>query len=258
MAPVYLPQFVRCGLWPENEIWLLQDKETQHSYPNVDWTGKRGVFMAAMLRILGAKKFHGGGVYMSFSFDWTAISRNKSQVNWGKSKVKSFATKSCSKLVQSFNRLNDFRTSTLMCCRTSYRYFHNCRYKLRVIVFIDACGLLFVLPVIIFRVFSSKDNIFCFHHRGRFSVANHYFPILSAHFLVLSFPPLYFWVNRYPSPTTYHIYISGRKWEGCLFQFLSFSPDHPAFSHLQMLLVTTQSVDQMMMTTEMNLQQMQG
>ena len=123
MAPVYLPQFVRCGLWPENEIWLLRDKETQQSYPNVDWTGKRGVFMAAILRILGAKKFHGGGVYMSFSFDWTAISRNKSQVNWGKSKVKSFATKSCSKLVQSFNRLNDFRTSTLMCCRTSYRYF---------------------------------------------------------------------------------------------------------------------------------------
>ena len=162
MAPVYLPQFVRCGLWPENEIWLLRDKKTQHSYPNVDWTGKHGVFMAAMLGILGAKKFHGGGVYMSFSFDWTGISRNKSQVNWGKSKVKSFATKSCSKLVQSFNRLNDFRTSTLMRCRTSYRYFHNCRCKFLVIVFIDACGLLFVLQLSSSEYFRPKTTFSAF------------------------------------------------------------------------------------------------
>ena len=70
------------------------------------WTGKRGAFMAIMLRILWTKNLHGSSVYMSFSFNWTDISRNKSQVNWGTSKITAMSVMSSSRCI-SINALTD-------------------------------------------------------------------------------------------------------------------------------------------------------
>ena len=83
-------------------------------------------------------------------------------MNWVTLKERSFATKSCGKLVQSFNRSNEFRASTLMGCRTSYRYFCNTDIISMLSTFAGASGVISVLPVTIFPVFSSRDNIFCF------------------------------------------------------------------------------------------------
>ena len=70
------------------------------------WTGKRGAFMAIMLRILWTKNLHGSSVYMSFSFNWTDISRNKSQVNWGTSKIRAMSVMSSFRCISinCFNR----------------------------------------------------------------------------------------------------------------------------------------------------------
>ena len=79
--------------------------------------------------------------------------------------------------------------------------------------FVGAPCLIYILSVIIFRVFLSRDNIFCF----RFSVANDSFLPLLIRFLIFLLRLSIFWVHRDLSPTTYYICVSGRDQEGYIF-----------------------------------------
>ena len=71
------------------------------------------------------------------------------------------------------DRSNNFRPSALQRCRTSYSCSRSSIYKLLIIDFHWRPGVVSVLPVIIFRVFSSKDNIFFFRLLQFFFVADY-------------------------------------------------------------------------------------
>ena len=109
-------------------------------------------------------------------------------------KEKSFATKSCDKLVQSFNRSNEFRASTLMGCRTSYRYFCNTDIISMLSTFAGASGVISVLQVTIFPVFSSRDNIFCFRSSRTFFCRKRLFSVI-----LNSFPSFFFFTYLFLS-----------------------------------------------------------
>ena len=150
-------------------------------YMSNHWMGKHSTYVAAMFKIFWMKKFHRNSVYMSFSFNWKDILRNKS--------------------LQKFNCSNDCRTSTFMSCRTSYCCFYNCNYKLHVI---DFCWCSrFYLHSSSYQVLSIfiQKNIFCFGWSQNFFC--HKFVTIS---LILFFASLFL----SSSLTTYNIRVSGR------------------------------------------------
>lgn len=105
-----------------------------------------------------------------------------------------------------------------MPCRTSYCYFHNCRYNFHVIIFCwYSLSYLHSSSDYLQSIFCPETTFSASNHRGIFYVAKDYF----CHFQLVSFP-LFFLVHNYPSPTIYHICIYGRDQTGCFFQFLSF------------------------------------
>ena len=193
-------------------------------------TGKNSTYVDAMFRIFWTKKLHKRSVSMSFSFDWTATARNKPLEKWETLKVKAFATKSSSKLVQNFNWSNDFRRS--FAAEQVIAIFAIADISSMPSIFVGTPGFICVLPVTIFwlSIFLSRDNIICFQSTRTFFYRKRLSSAAFNSFSNFSFFASLFWVHCCPSPATYQIRVSGRDQEGCLFQFLSFFQDHPVLA----------------------------